>query len=127
MDHRWRNHPVMREVDGNRVRRLWRAVLAMAMAATPWAVYLLQQNERLTVAYEVEALKSQLTQLQKEERSLNMTRAHLGSLAPIERWAGRVHGLVLPECDCVIVVHEDGQASEELLASAPSGASRAAR
>ena len=32
MDHRWRNRPVMREVDDHRIRRLWRAVLAMATA-----------------------------------------------------------------------------------------------
>jgi hypothetical protein len=118
---------VLREVDDHRVRRLWRAVLAMAMAATPWAVYLLQQNERLTVAYEVEALKSEIALLQREERSLNMTRASLGSLAPIERWANRHHGLVSPGCDCVFVVHDSDLKPEELLASAPSGTGKASR
>ena len=127
MDRQWQNRSVMREVDDHRVRRLWRAALAMAMALTPWAVYLLQQNERLTVAYEVEALQSEIAELQREERSLNMIRASLGSLAPIERWARRDHGLVRPDCDCVFVVRENQMETEELLASAPSGPGSAAR
>jgi hypothetical protein len=126
MEHQWQNRPVMREVDGHRVRRLWRAVLAIAMAATPWAVYLLQQNERLTVAYEVEALKSEIARLQSEERSLHMTRARLGALAPIEHWARRDHGLVRPDCNCVVVVRQADEKPEELLASAPLDADSAA-
>jgi hypothetical protein len=127
MGRQWQNRSVLREVDDHRVRRLWRAALAMAMALTPWAVYLLQQNERLTVAYEVEALKSEIAELQGEERSLNMIRARLGSLAPIERWASRYHGLVRPDCDCVFIVRDDQMEPEELLASAPSGPENAAR
>jgi cell division protein FtsB len=126
-EHQWQNRSVLCEIDDHRVRRLWRAVLAMAMAVTPWAVYLLQQNERLTVAYEVEALKSEIATLQREERSLNMSRAKLGSLAPIERWASRDHGLIRPDCDCVFVVRDADSEPAELLASAPSGAGKAAR
>jgi hypothetical protein len=127
MEHQWQNHSVLHEIDDRRVRRLWRAVLAMVMAATPWAVYLLQQNERLTVAYEVESLKSEISRLQREERSLNMISARLGSLAPIERWASREHGLVRPDCDCVFMVRDAEREPTELLAAAPSGADKAAR
>jgi len=127
MEHQWQNRSVLREIDDRRVRRLWRAVLAMVMAATPWAVYLLQQNERLTVAYEVESLKSEISRLQREERSLNMISARLGSLAPIERWASREHGLVRPDCECVFMVRDAEREPTELLAAAPSGAGNAAR
>jgi len=127
MEHQWQNRSVLREIDDRRVRRLWRAVLAMVMAATPWAVYLLQQNERLTVAYEVESLKSEISRLQREERSLNMISARLESLAPIERWASREHGLVRPDCECVFMVRDAEREPTELLAAAPSGAGNAAR
>ena len=127
MEHQWQNRSVLHEIDDRSVRRLWRAVLAMVMAATPWAVYLLQQNERLTVAYEVESLKSEISRLQREERSLTMISARLGSLAPIERWASREHGLVRPDCECVFVVHDAEREPTELLAAAPPGAENAAR
>ncbi len=109
----WRNRPVLREIDNHRVRRLWRVVLAIAMALTPWTVYLLQQNERLKIVYEVNALRSELVQLQEVERRLKVERARLESLAPIERWAVRSHGLIRPAADFVFVASDGKPESED--------------
>jgi hypothetical protein len=108
----WRNRPVLREIDSHRVRRLWRVALAIAMALTPWTVYLLQQNERLKIVYEVNALRSEMVRLQEEERRLNVERARLESLAPIERWAVRSHGLTRPGAELVFVAG-DGEPESE--------------
>jgi hypothetical protein len=104
---------VLREIDSRRVRRLWRVVLAITMALTPWTVYLLQQNERLKIVYEVNALRLELARLQKEERRLNVQRARLESLAPIERWALRSHGLTRPGAEFVFVALDAEPESEE--------------
>jgi hypothetical protein len=117
---------VLREIDRYRVRRLWRVVLAIAMALTPWTVYLLQQNERLKIVYEVNALRSELARLQKEERRLNVQRARLESLAPIETWALRRHGLDRPDNEHVFVVRDARPESEELTDLAPTDAGKAA-
>jgi hypothetical protein len=118
--HHWQNRPVLREIDSHRVRRLWRVVLAIAMALTPWTVYLMQQNERLKIVYEVNALRSELVRLQEEERRLNVERARLESLAPIERWAVRSRGLARPGAEFIFVASDGKPKTEETEVQTPT-------
>jgi len=124
---RWQNRAVLREIDDRRVRRLWRLVLSMVVAAAPMAVYVLQQNESLKLIYEVNALRAEREQLLTEERLLNAEKTRLESLARIERWALEEHGLVLPDEGAVVVVPEPGSDAGKLLASAPQDVLKAVR
>jgi len=120
-ERRWRNRTVTREIDDRRVRRLWRLVLSMVVAAAPMAVYVLQQNESLKLMYEVNALRAEREQLLTEERLLRTEKTRLESLASVERWALDEDGLVLPEDGTVLVVPQPDSAAGELMASAPQG------
>jgi len=124
---RWRNRAVLREIDDRRVRRLWRFVLSMVVAAAPMAVYVLQQNESLKLSYEINALRAEREQLLTEERRLNVERTRLESLARVERWALEEEGLVLPEGEIVVVVPGPKSEAGELMASAPEGVAKPVR
>lgn len=101
---RWANHHVAREVDRDRVRWLWGVFAVMVLAAAPFAVYLLWQNECLGLAYEANALREEREQLIEEENRLRMQRATLESLDRIESWAVTRHGMVRPAPEQVNVV-----------------------
>ena len=116
---RWRNRAVLREIDDRRVRRLGRIVLAMAVAAAPTAVYLVQQNESLEIRYEVNDLRAQRESLLKKERRLTLERARLESLTSIESWAKRKHGMIQPGPGSVVVIPAPQPEAGELVASAP--------
>ncbi len=124
---RWRNRAVLREIDDRRVRRLWRLVLSMVVAAAPMAVYVLQQNENLKLSYEVNALRAERERLLTEERVLSVEKTRLESLARIERWAFEERGLVLPDDGIVVVVPEPESEAGELMAAAPQGAEESVR
>jgi cell division protein FtsL len=115
--HRWRN----------RTRRLWRTVLAIAVAAAPTAVYLVQQNESLKIRYEVNNLHAERERLLREERRLSLEQARLESLARIETWARRDYGLIQPGDGSVVVVPAPEPEAGELVASAPQNASKPVR
>lgn len=117
-ERRWRNRPVLREIDDRRVRRLGRLVLVMAVATAPMAVYLLQQNESLKLVYELNAVRAEQDRLIEEERRLSLERARLESLERIERWAERKHGLTRPAPGGVVVVRAPEPAQEEPPAAA---------
>ena len=123
----WQNRAVMREIDDRRVRRLWRLVLSMVVAAAPMAVYVLQQNESLKLSYEINALRAEREQLLTEERRLSVEKTRLESLARVERWALEEEGLVLPEGEIVVVVPGPGSEAGELMASAPEGVAKPVR
>ena len=123
----WRNRAVLREIDDRRVRRLWRLVLSMVVAAAPMAVYVLQQNESLKLSYEINALRAEREQLLTEERRLNVEKTRLESLARVERWALEERGLVLPDGEIVVVIPGSEAETGELLAAAPRGAAKPMR
>jgi cell division protein FtsL len=116
---RWRNRAVLREIDDRRVRRLGRVVLAMAVAAAPTAVYLVQQNESLEIRYEVNELRARRELLLKQERRLSLEQARLESLTSIESWAKSKHGMIQPGAESVVVVPAPEPEAGELVASAP--------
>jgi hypothetical protein len=101
---RWANRAVAREVDRDRARWLWGVVVAMLLAAAPFAAYLLEQNECLRLSYKASALREQREQLVERERRLRMERAELESLERIEGWAARRKSLVRPAPQQVVVV-----------------------
>jgi len=101
---RWVNGPIAREVDRDRARRLWGLFAGMLLAATPFAVYLLEKNECLKLSYEVSGLRQQREQLLEQERRLRMERAELESLEAIEAWAATHGGLVHPTPEQTIIV-----------------------
>jgi len=123
----WQNRAVLREIDDRRVRRLWRLVLSIVVAAAPMAVWVLQQNESLKLSYEINALRAEREQLLTEERRLNAEKTRLESLARVERWALEEHGLVLPDGEAVVVVPAPEAEAGALLASAPQGAEKPVR
>jgi hypothetical protein len=124
---RWQNRTVCREIDDRRVRRLWRWVLSMVVAAAPMAVYVLQQNESLKLRYELNALRAEREQLLTEERRLNVKRTRLESLVLIEHWALDEGGLAPPGDGEVIVVAAPASETGELVASAPQDEAEPAR
>ena len=115
----WRNRTVLREIDDRRVRRLARVVLAMAVAAAPTAVYLVQQNECLKIRYEVNDLREQREELLQEERRLSLEQASLESLSDVEDWARRKHGMIQPGAGNVVILPAPEPEAGDLVASAP--------
>ena len=120
-DRRWRNRAVLREIDQKRVRRLVRVVLCIVVAAAPTAVYLLQHNESVKIAYEVNDLRAEQERLFTEERRLSLEKARLESLARIERWARRQNGMIQPEEGAVVVVPSPEPNAGELVAAGSVG------
>jgi cell division protein FtsL len=123
----WQNRAVLREIDDRHVRRLWRLVLSMVVAAAPMAVYVLQQNESLKLVYEINALRAERERLLTEERRLNVEKTELESLARIERWALQERDLVLPDGDFVVVVPAAETETGALVASGPQGVAKPVR
>ena len=118
---RWANRAVAQEVDRDRARWLWGVVVAMLLAAAPFAAYLLEQNECLRLSYKASALREQRDQLLEQERRLRMERAELESLERIEGWAARRQGLVRPAPQQVVVVRRQPLAPTEVRALENAG------
>jgi hypothetical protein len=116
--HGWRNRPLVREPDPHRARVLWRTLAAVALALAPAGVFLVQQNEYVSLSYDVETLRSEQEALQEIERDLRVERAELESLPSIERWAVEDRGLVRPAPESVVVVTPKRVESERLVADA---------
>jgi cell division protein FtsL len=116
-DRHWQNRAVMREIDERRVRRLARVVLCIVVAAAPTAVYLLQHNESVKIAYEVNGLRAERELLLKEERRLSLEKARLESLASVEKWAKRENRMIQPGEGTVVVVAAPDPDAGVLLAS----------
>lgn len=102
---RWRNQPLEREPDVQRTRTLWRALLALVIAALPAGIYLLQQNECLKLTYAVSELRAQQSELAEEERRLVSRHAGLESLTRVEDWAEN-NGLERPQPGSVRVLRD---------------------
>ena len=102
---RWANQPVAREVDRDRAQWIWGLFLALLLAAAPFAVYMLYQNEVLRLSYKASALKQERERLIETERRLRMERAAREDLTAIETWAVDSQGLIHPTAEQVIVVH----------------------
>ena len=100
----WRNRPVVRELDPRRAKFMRRMLITLGLALAPAGVFLLQQNECLTLSYQVEALRSEQELLRKEERDLRVERAELESLTSIEQWAVEKQRLQRPKPENVVIV-----------------------
>jgi hypothetical protein len=101
---RWRNHPVHREVDNRHARWVWKVVLGVAIAVTPFAVYLLQTMTFVQTSYAIEELRVQEVRLFEAERKLRVEKAMLESLPSVEDRAGGELGLEHAPASRVIVV-----------------------
>ena len=102
---RWRNQALEREPDVQRTRALWRALLALVVAALPAGIYLLQQNECLKLTYAVSELRAQQSELAEEERRLVSRHAGLEALTRVEDWAEN-NGLERPQPGSVRVLRD---------------------
>jgi hypothetical protein len=101
---RWRNNAVHREVDHRHARWVWKVVLGVAIAVTPFAVYLLQTMTFVQTSYAIEDLRVQESRLFEAERKLRVERAMLESLPAVEDRAASVLGLEHAPASRVIVV-----------------------
>jgi len=127
-ERRWRNRPLVRERDEQRVRWLWRMLAALVAALAPAGTFLLQSNECLQISYSVNTLRDEHEMLVKQERRLRFERARLESLPRIESWAVRKHGLTRPAPEKVVVVSGPATPDEgDLMARAPARAPDATR
>jgi hypothetical protein len=81
---RWRNNTVHREVDHRRARWVWKAALAVTIALTPFAVYLLQTMSFVQSSYAIEELRLREVRLFEAERKLRVEKATLESLPAVE-------------------------------------------
>jgi cell division protein FtsL len=102
--HGWRNRPLVREPDPRRAKFMRRMLITLGLALAPAGVFLLQQNECLTLSYKVEAIRSEQESLRKEERDLRVERAELESLTSIEQWAVEKRRLQRPKPENVVIV-----------------------
>jgi hypothetical protein len=101
---RWRNSTVHREVDNRRARWVWKVVLGVAIALTPFAVYLLQTMTFVQTSYAIEGLRVREARLFEAERRLRVERAMLESLPAVEHRAASELGLEHASASRVIVV-----------------------
>ena len=101
---RWRNNPVHREVDNRHARWVWKVALGVAIALTPFAVYLLQTMHYVQTSYAIEDLRIRESRLFEAERKLRIERAMLESLPAVEERAGRDLGLEHAQATRVVVV-----------------------
>lgn len=115
----WSNHALVRELDTQRKRWGWRVLLVVALTCAPIPIYLVQQNECLSVRYDLNRVLAEREQLVKEEHRLRIERARLESLLEIERWAEERAGLVRPAAENVVVVRKLEPGHGDLLARAP--------
>jgi cell division protein FtsL len=120
-ERRWHNRAVLREIDDRHVRRLGRVVLSIVVALAPTAVYLLQHNESVKIAYEVNDLRAERDRLVTEERRLILEKARLESLARVERWATRQNRMIQPGEGAVVVVPSPEPDAGELVAAGSAG------
>ena len=117
----WRNRPLVRETDERGVRSLWKAFLAVLVAIAPTAVYLVQQNQCVKLAYEVSDLELTYEELVKQELDLQAETAGLETLDGIERWALRKHGLERPGAENVVIVRVEPERPADLMARRAGG------
>ena len=108
---RWANQTVAREVDRDRAQWIWGLFLALLLAAAPFAVYMLEQNECLRLSYKASALAQERERLIEIERRLRMEREAQQRLATIEAWALNRRGLVHPSSEQRVVVHRSPNAT----------------
>ena len=111
MTRRWQNKPLTRERDHERMRGLWVFLLGLAIALTPFAVYLLQQMRYVETGYLIQDRRDTLQHLEERERRLRLERATLEALPRVERRATGELGLRPPEKVVVLPPHDGGQAS----------------
>ena len=115
----WRNRPLVRELDPERAKFMWRMLFALGLSLAPAGLFLVQQNECLSLSYQVETLRSEQEALRKQERDLRVERAELESLSAIERWAIENRRLQRPKPDnMVIVTPPQSVGPDRLVASA---------
>ena len=100
---RWANRAIPHQVDRERARSWWRVVLALVLAATPFAVYVVEKNECVRLSYAASALRQRRDELGERERRLRMERATLQSLDKIETWALTEQGLARPPAEQILV------------------------
>ena len=113
---RWSNREVVREPDPRRWRAAARAVAALALAFGPLAAYLVVQNEHVEASYELEQLRTEHERLVKEEQQLRIERARLERLTEIETWAVQERGLEQPAAERIVVVRDDEDRRDGLVA-----------
>lgn len=111
-----RRQRLVREPEEQRLRSVARFVLLLALLFAPVAWYVVEQNECLSLSYEMSEIRSETERLRKVERALRIDQARLESLAEIERWAVGRQGLCQPEPAEVVVVREPAEGSGDLLA-----------
>jgi len=109
----WRNRTLVRELDDQGARSLWRVLGGLAIALSPVVACVVEQNECLRVTYELNALRVEHDALGKEEQRLRVERARLESFARVEAWAVEERGLTPPDPRRVLVLpaHESEPAS----------------
>ncbi len=103
-DHGWRNSAIHRDVDHRNARWVFKFVLAVAVAATPLVVYLLQTMSYVQTGYALEAARGHEAQLVEQEHRLTIDRDILESLPEVEKHAGVLTGLERAPAAHVVVV-----------------------
>ena len=101
---RWRNSPPHREVDGRRFWWVGKFFVGLAIAAVPFAVYVVQTMAYVETSYALEGLRAQHARLQEAEHRSRIEEASLESLPAVEARAAHDLGLVHPPPGHVVVV-----------------------
>ena len=103
-DHVWRNSAIHRDVDNRNARWVFKVVLAVAIAVTPLAGYLLQTMSYVQTSYAIEQARSREAQLIEQKHRLTIDKDGLESLPEVEKHAGARLGLEHAPASHVVVV-----------------------
>lgn len=99
-----RNNPIVREVDQERQRQLWKTVAISAVLVVVVLFSVLQNFEVLRHGYEIQRIQEQLAEEEAVQRRLLLEAEMLKAPARIEREAIERLGLVPPAGDQSIVI-----------------------
>jgi hypothetical protein len=101
----WQNSALHREVDNRHARWVFKFVVGVALALTPFAVYLLQTMSYVQTSYAIEGLRGREARLLEAEHRFSIERSVTESLPVVEKRAGNELGLERPPSSHVIVVY----------------------
>ena len=91
-----RNNPIVREVDRERHREMWRSMGVGAFLVAVLVFFVWRHNELLWTGYEVGVIQSERVQQEKRNEQLRLEIETLKALSRLELYATRHLKMIIP-------------------------------